>query len=105
MATDATGTRSVYNTLSTTVVDTVTLQGHWLSVDISNREAAGGASIWVTLGFADHVPADPVALANETFEVPAGTVLTIPLINDTYAQPCIKLVGSGNAYGIVGNPQ
>lgn len=108
MATDATGTRSVHNTLSTTTVDTVTLQGHWAAVEVVNREVAGGADIWVTIGLATpppSVPATPAAAANETFIVPAGSSLVIECPNGAVVQPQVKLLGSGNKYSVTGLPR
>lgn len=102
MATDISGTRSVYNTLSTVVVDTVTLQGHWAAVEISNREAFGGASLWVTAGKSGDTLPTPAALANETFEVPAGGSLVIEMYNGASVNPQVKILGSGNKYGVVG---
>lgn len=102
MATDATGTRSVYNTLSTTVVDTVTLQGHFCAVEVDNQEASGGASLWITVAKAGDTLADPVAFANETFEVPAGTTNIVEIYNGASVQPQVKVLGSGNKYGVIG---
>lgn len=102
MATDVTGTRSVYNTLSTTVVDDVTLQGHFCAIEVDNQEASGGASLWCTVGKKGDTLADPVAFANETLEVPAGTTLIIEFYNGASVQPQVKILGSGNKYGVIG---
>ena len=111
MATDATGTRSVHNTLTGTTVDTVTLQGTWAAVEVVNWDASD--TLWVTVGHQvpgsvglsnAEVPADPVASANETFRVPAGTSLLIPLPNGAPVQPIVKILGDGGDYSVVGHP-
>lgn len=101
MASDATGTRSVHNTLTGTTVDIVTLQGHWGEVEVSNR--VGSDPLWVAVGKEGDTVADPVAAANETFYVPAGTTLTIPLVNGATVRPLVKILGNDNEYSVVGN--
>lgn len=102
MATDATGTRSVYNTLSTTTVDTVTLQGHWVAVEVINREVPGGADLWVTAGKEGDIVATPSAALNDSYLVPAGTSAVIVIGQGASVRPQVKIIGSGNAYGVVG---
>lgn len=103
MATDATGTRSVHNTLTGTTVDTVTLQGYWGAVEVVNREASGGTSLWITVGHEDLDPSTPVAAANETFEVPAGLAILVDLPNGATVKARVKVLGDGNDYSVIGH--
>jgi hypothetical protein len=115
MATDTTATFAAHNTLTSTTVDTVTLQGHFSAVEIANREfdaAAGvaGADLWVTLGWkgitgnanSDTVPATPTAALNDAYWVPAGTTLVINVPNHAQVQPIVKILGNGNKYSVTG---
>lgn len=102
MATDATGTRSVYNTLTSTTVDTVTLQGHWAAVEILNTDPAD--TLWVTVGTVDVPPGTPSASLNESFEVPPASTLIVEIQNNATVQPQVKILGDGGAYGVIGHP-
>jgi hypothetical protein len=67
MAADATGTRSVTNTLSTTTADTITLQQAWPAVEIENHSET--VELWARF---DGTAA--VADANECERIAPGSV-------------------------------
>ncbi len=105
-----TATRSVHAALTTTTVDTVELTGHWGAIEVFNREAAGGADLWVTYRSLDIVPpsaalADPAAAAEETEVVPAGTSVVIAVPSGHVEMPwAVKILGNGNDYSVTGMP-
>lgn len=104
MASDATGTKSVTNTLSTTTADLITLQGIWDGVEIHNHDATN--MLYVRFdGTA------PVAEANETETVPPASAKTFwPMLVGPTANlghHVIRVVGDGGKYtvtGIAGRP-
>lgn len=90
-------------TLSTTTIDTVTLTGSPLKVDVINRGAQGDAPLYVTWAFDGSTPDDPVADADETEVVMAGGYVTIADANG--ARPAsfvVKVLGNGNSYSVCG---
>jgi hypothetical protein len=91
--------RAANKTLSTTVVDDVTLTEPHGRVQVLNR-GTGTATIWVTSGA---TPADPVAEADDTIPVYAGERVTVA----TGTQPgyVVKVVGSADPYSVVGLPR
>jgi hypothetical protein len=102
MATDNV-TKSAYNTLSTTVADTVNLLQFWDRIEVSNT---GTTSLYVT--FDGTTPT--AALDNADIVEPSVTkIFSYGIIRADGAPgstttPChvVKVVGSGNTYGIVG---
>lgn len=99
MATDATGTKSVTNTLSGTTADTITLQGIWDGVEIHNHDASN--ILWVTFD-----GTTPQADANECESVPPSSVKTfMPMLvgpTASLGHHTIKVVGSGGKYTVTG---
>ncbi len=96
----AAGVASKHATLSTTVVDTVTVtNGVGGAVTINNL--TGATTLFVA---ADTVtPADPTASGDGTYAVPTGKSLVLgpfsrqaPGVNDVI----VKVVGNANAYGV-----
>jgi hypothetical protein len=92
------GNMTVHATLSTTVVDTVTLVGGMTRVVVSNPVAAA-ADIYFTVSLTGTAPVDPVVAANDTYKVPAGKSKSI------YARGgvIIKVLGNGNVYDVEGD--
>lgn len=100
--------KSVHKTLTGTTVDTVDTTGYFKEADVLNRSAPGAADLYVTyVTYTDDPPPNPVATtpvaaANDTEIVPAGTVTT--LRNPTGAATCwqVKIIGNGNDYSVIG---
>jgi hypothetical protein len=89
-----------HNTLTTTAVDTVTLSSPCSRVTVSNRAASGAADIWFTVGANDVAPTDPVALADDTYWVPAGGFKTVR--GGGNKNTIVKVVGNANEYSVEG---
>ena len=66
---------AAHKTLSTTVVDTITIARHVNSIDIINR--SGGNPLYVTWAPGTTVPADPVAGAVDVDVIPTGMILSL----------------------------
>lgn len=108
MATDA-ASYSVWNTLSTTVADTVTIGTAGSGVRFRKLQVwnpvAASAILYFTFSRSAAVPTTAVSLANETFPVPAGIEPFEIDLTGTYCDVfVVSVVGSGNAYGVVGVP-
>lgn len=89
--------RAKHATLTTTTVDTVTLTDDRLQmVNVYNR--SGSADLTVTVG-ASGAAATPVALADDTFLIPAGMALTIATGGHNDATE-VKVLGNGNGYSV-----
>ena len=99
MASDATGTKSVTNTLSTTVADLITLQQAWDGVEIHNHDSSN-------ILYVRFDGTAPVAEANETESVPVSSSKTFRpmLVGPTAAagHHVIRVVGSGGKYTVTG---
>jgi hypothetical protein len=97
MAADATGTKSVTNTLSTTVADSIRLQQCWPAVEIHNQ---GSNILYVRFdGTA------PVSEANECESVPAGAVKSFDVMvgpSTAAGAHVVGIVGSGDKYTVTG---
>lgn len=99
MAADATGTKSVTNTLSGTTADTVTLQQWWDDVEVENHDVVN--ELWArTDGTA------AAADANENTRIGPGQSKKLgisvgPAQGDTPAKP-ISVVGNAGQYTIEG---
>lgn len=102
MAADATGTRAVTNTLTGTTVDTVTLQGHWVAVEVVNHDPAEGDTLWVAVGKDGDTIADPAADANECVPVFPGTSCVILVNQGASCKPKVLILGDGTKYTVVG---
>lgn len=94
MATDS-AVRSVSNTLTTTVADTITLTQAWPAIEVTNADTTN--DVWVRQ---DGTTA--VALADNCTKVPAGTSKTIRASVTGSGTVVISIVGSGGAYSIEG---
>jgi hypothetical protein len=95
---DVAGINTCHATLSTTTADTVTLSGDNIrAVEVLNR--SGSTTIYFTVN-----GATAVAEADETYAVPAGQALVVPLaVGDGYvasANTVLSVVGNGNAYSV-----
>jgi hypothetical protein len=94
MATDSTGTKSVTNTFSTTVADSVNLLQAWDRVEIENHDATN--EMWARF---DGTTA--VADANDNGRIkPSGSKVFRALVGPGH--PAISVVGSGGQYTIDG---
>ncbi len=99
MATAHTTTLTQHATLSTTTIDSVVITGAIDRVTITNRAAAAGAALYVTLSHVSgSLPADPVTDADGTYCILAQQRRTF------YAKRgfSCKILGSGNAYSVEG---
>lgn len=96
------GVSAVYATLSTTTVDTVTLTGGFVYVEILN--ISGSTPLYYTVAAGADVPATPTAAGADTFIVPAGTSDTVSIAAMTVLRNgcTVKIIGNGNSYGVVG---
>lgn len=94
MATDS-AVRSVSNTLSTTVADTVTLTQAWPAIEVTNADATN--DVWVRQ---DGTTA--VALADNNTRVPAGTSKVISASVSSAGTIIVSIVGNGGGYTIEG---
>lgn len=94
MATDS-AVRSVTNTLTTTVADTITLLQAWPAIDVTNHDDTN--DLWVRQ---DGVTA--VASADNCTLIPAGQSKVIAASVNEDSQVVISVVGSGGAYTIEG---
>lgn len=94
-----TAARAVNKTLSTTVVDTVTLTAPAGRVQVLNR-GTGTATIWVTTGRA---PADPTVAGDDVIPVRAGEYVTVGAgVGGPFV---VKVLGSGDPYSVFGLPR
>lgn len=91
--------RAVSKTLSTTVVDTVTLTAPAGKVQVLNR-GTGTNTIWVTLG--KTAPADPTVAGDNVIPVRAGEYVTIA---KGVPSLVVKILGSGDPYSVFGLPR
>lgn len=94
-----TGNRCEHATLSTTTVDTVTLNGPISRVTVINRAAAGGTDLAVTISTNGTAPATPTQQGDDTYWIPAGGGFK------TFAAGSgviVKVLGNGNAYSVEG---
>ena len=95
-----TADRAVNKTLSTTVVDVVTLDQPHGEVWVLNR-GSGTATIWVTSGA--FAPADPAAEGDDSIPVYAGERVRVG--TGTQAKYMVKVVGSADDYSVYGVPR
>lgn len=95
-----TADRAVNKTLSTTVVDVVTLDQPHGEVWVLNR-SSGAAVIWVTSGA--FAPVDPAAAGDDSIPVAAGEKVKVG--TGTQAKYMVKVVGSGDSYSVYGGPR
>lgn len=95
MATD-TAAKAVHNTLSTTVADKVTITGYD-RVAIVNKDAS--QPLYVSWNGTD-TPTTAVAAANDTEYVAPGGFIEIDAGGT--GGGAVSVVGSGNAYGVIG---
>ena len=95
---------SVHATLSGTTADTVTIGTagiRLLSVEVGNPSASA-AILYFTISRSPTAPTTAVSAANGTDYVLPGSTLTIDF-NDAYVDICtLSVVGSANAYSVVG---
>jgi hypothetical protein len=94
MATDS-AVRSVTNTLSTTVADTVTLTQGWPAIAVTNHDAAD------LVYFRQDGAVAVAAADNTTIVLPGQTVVAAASMNDA-GEHVISIVGDGGAYTIEG---
>ena len=99
MASDSTGTKSVTNTLSTTVADSIRLQQAWDGVEIHNQDATN-------ILYVRFDGTTPVAEANECESVPPSSVKTfMPMLvgpTTVAGAHAVGVVGSGGKYTVTG---
>lgn len=95
-----TADRAVNKTLSTTVVDVVTLDQPHGEVWVLNR-SAGSNTIWVTSGA--FAPVDPVAEGDDSIPVAAGQAVKVG--TGSQAKYMVKVVGNADAYSVYGVPR
>lgn len=94
MATDS-AVRSVSNTLTTTVADTITLTQAWPSIRVTNSDASN--ILWVRQ---DGTTA--VALADNASPVPVSSSRIFRTSLTSAGTSVISVVGSGGAYIVEG---
>lgn len=94
MATDS-AIRSVSNTLTTTVADTITLTQLWPSIQVTNSDATN--ILWVRQ---DGVTA--VALADNNTPIAPSSSQILASSPNSAGQHVISVVGSGGAYTVEG---
>ena len=99
------GIYTCHATLSSTTADTVTLTADNLrGVEVLNR--SGATTVYFTVGYGTAAPATAVAAADETYAVPAGQSLYVPLAGPggfiASASTVLSVVGDGNAYSVHG---
>ena len=94
MATDS-GVRSVSNTLTTTVADTITLTQGWPAIEVTNSDTAN--ILWVCQ---DGIAA--VALADNATPVAPSSSKIISSSPNSSGGHVISVVGNGGAYTIEG---
>lgn len=94
MATDS-AVRSVSNTLTTTVADTITLTQAWPAIEVTNSDDTN--ILWVRQ---DGVTA--VALADNATPIAPSTSKILAASVNSAGQHVISVVGSGGAYTIEG---
>lgn len=94
MATDS-AVRSVTNTLTTTVADSITLLQPWPAIEVTNADTANDLYLRQ-----DGITA--VAAADNTTRVPAGSSKIITASVNGSGQIVVSIVGSGGGYTIEG---
>lgn len=94
MAVDS-ASRSVINTLTTTLADTVTLTQGYKRIAVTNH------STNTTLSFRTDGTA-AAADADNTWTVLAGDVRTVPVQVNSAGQVVVSIIGSGTKYSIEG---
>ena len=94
MATDS-AVRSVTNTLTTTVADTITLTQAWPAIEVTNYDASN--TLWVRQ---DGTTA--VADADNATPIQAGTSKILSASVKEDGQIVVSVVGSGGSYTIEG---
>lgn len=101
MASDATGTRSVTNTLTSTTADTITLQQPWDAVEIENHSDT--VELWARFSSAGTAA---VADANECDRIAPNTAKTFrQFVGDPAKHPgaaLISVVGNSQQYTVSG---
>lgn len=101
MATDS-AIRSVTNTFSTTVADTITLTQIWPAVEITNHDTTN--PIYVSMD-GTNAPTAAVAEADNRTMIPAGSSKVLKAIPRRDINPgtvVLSLVGSGGKYTVEG---
>lgn len=94
MATDS-ASRSVTNTLTTTVADTVTITQGWQNLDVFNYDATNYL-------YVRQDGQTAVAEADNTSPVRPSSMRTIPASVNSAGQIVVSIVGSGGKYTIEG---
>lgn len=94
MATDS-AVRSVTNTLTTTVADTITLLQGWPAIQVTNSDTTN--TLWVRQ---DGVTA--VASADNATPIPPGTSQILSSSPTSAGTHVISVVGSGGGYTVEG---
>jgi hypothetical protein len=94
MATDS-AVRSVTNTLTTTLADTVTITQAWPSVDITNHSSSAILYFRVDGSTA-------VAAADNNGVILSGQSKVVALPINSSGQGVVSVIGSGNIYTIEG---
>jgi hypothetical protein len=95
--------KSVHTSLSTTTVDIVNLLQFWDAIEVSNRDATN--HMYMTYN-----GVSPTAAGDNTEIIEAGTTKIFPAYKVTggipgdTSNPChqIRVIGSGNAYSVIG---
>lgn len=93
--------RTSHATLSSTTVDTVNLSDPVSVVNVINRSGTADLTVTWAAG-ASPTATTPVALAAETFLIPAGVALTIGVGALGAHSTQVKVLGNGNAYSVQG---
>lgn len=92
------GTNIVNQTLSTTVADTVELQGDWHVIDVLNRSTTD--VLWVTAKTAS-VPSTATVAGDNVLPIMPGQRVTV-LRNVPPTSAFLSLVGNSNPYSVIG---
>lgn len=96
------GALSAAATLTSTTVDTVTLNAAPF-YRVINRTVA--AELWITIGAGGATPADPAVAAANAYVVPAVVGAEIVVENPSLgasATTVLKVLGNANAYAVIG---
>jgi hypothetical protein len=95
----ASDTDAVSATLDSTTVDTVTITGRYKTIEVQNREAAGGVDIWFKIG------GTPSTAGAGCYCVPAASALAVDVLTDGENlddDKVVKVIGNGNDYTVSG---
>jgi hypothetical protein len=92
--------KTANKTLSTTVVDDVTVSRRFGKVAVTNRDPTN--VLWVTVGTVVAPPAAPVANTDEIEAIPPNTTRVLDVPSAGQSQPVVKVLGSGGGYSVSG---